>query len=254
MRNRITKRNRACSAETPGMSGMLRGTGRSVSLQLVLACWAAGFSAPDGWAQEAGRSLEKAVQELNRSAAEDKVGKTQPRLTTDEVVAAIRGWQRDKVEAADEVYDAYQRIADTLRLPAGARLRYMTTLRAFSNHRFDVWWVHFCIPTGKQAVYAFPIRRRMLRCYPLRTRDAAPVRVENARSVTGAFLAAVRKGDYRAAITLSRPGEFSAEGRAKLKRMFALEQAAIDRAPPGSTMRGRSIRCTRAGASTMSRR
>ena len=70
----------------------------------------------------------------------------------------------------------------------------------------------------------------MLRCHPLHAADAAAAPIESARTVPAAFLACLKKGDYPAAIALSRPGEFSPEGLAKLRRVFVLDQAAIDRA------------------------
>ena len=72
--------------------------------------------------------LADAVQEFNQRAQKDATGKDQPALTEDEVVAAIRGWIRERVPATDEVYKVYQTIADTKKLPEGATLEFTTKL------------------------------------------------------------------------------------------------------------------------------
>jgi hypothetical protein len=69
-------------------------------------------------------TLADAVKDFNQRAQRDAIGKDQPALTEDEVVAAIRGWVRKEVPAPDAVYQTYQTIADTKMLPEGeGRLR-----------------------------------------------------------------------------------------------------------------------------------
>jgi len=113
-------------------------------------------------------TLAEAVKDLNRRAQNDATGKTQPALTEDEVVAAIRGWVREQVPPApDTMYDAYQAIADARKLPEGARLDFTTGWVGFNKHDFDVWWVDLSITTGPQASYTFRIRDQKLRCRPV---------------------------------------------------------------------------------------
>ena len=71
-------------------------------------------------------TLPEAVKGFNRRAQEDATGKTQPPLTEDEVVAAIRGWDREEEPVTDDVYQAYQAIAETRKLPEGATLNFIT--------------------------------------------------------------------------------------------------------------------------------
>jgi hypothetical protein len=112
-------------------------------------------------------TLADAVKEFNQRAQKDATGKDQPALTEDEVVAAIRGWIREKVPATDEVYKVYQTIADTKKLPEGAALRFTTKWSGFNNHEFDVWWVDLDIKTGPKTGYTFRIRDQKLRCRPI---------------------------------------------------------------------------------------
>src|SRR5688500_8207225 len=86
-------------------------------------------------------TLADAVEEFNQRAQKDATGKDQPALSEDEMVAAIRGWIRERVTATDEVYKAYQTIADTKRLPEESKLTFTTRWSGFNNHEFDVWWI-----------------------------------------------------------------------------------------------------------------
>jgi hypothetical protein len=110
--------------------------------------------------------LADAVQEFNRRAQKDATGKGQPALTEDEVVAAIRLWNRKQVPSTDEVYKVYQTIAGTKKLPESARLRFTTKCTA-SKYEFDVWWIDLDIKTGAKTGYTFRIRDRKLGCRPL---------------------------------------------------------------------------------------
>ena len=113
-------------------------------------------------------TLGNAVKEFNQRAQKDATGKDQPALTEDEVVAAIRGWIRERIPATDEVYKVYQTIADTKKLPEGATLTFTTKWSGFNKHEFDVLWVDLNIKTGVNTRYTFRIRDQKLRCRPLR--------------------------------------------------------------------------------------
>lgn len=66
-------------------------------------------------------SLRAGVMILNAKARKDSVGKTQPALTEEEVVAAIRGWIPEHTpDVNEEVYSRFQKIAETRRLPEGS--------------------------------------------------------------------------------------------------------------------------------------
>lgn len=110
--------------------------------------------------------LEEAVDKFNQKSQETKIGKDQPPLTVDEVIAAIRAWDRKKIPASDKVYEAYQKIAESRVLPDKAEFDFMT---GFTNDRFefDVWWVNLSISTGPKSGYGFRIREQILSSRPL---------------------------------------------------------------------------------------
>src|SRR5262249_21941590 len=108
-----------------------------------------------------GRTLAEAVEEFNRRAQNNPTGKTQPPLTEDEVVAAIRG--RPGRPAPDDVHKAYRAIADNKTLPAGATLSFIPCSALFRS----VWWVDLSIMTGPDTGFSVRIRKQTLRCRPV---------------------------------------------------------------------------------------
>ena len=94
--------------------------------------------------------LETAVRELNEQAAADHIGESQPPLTEDAVIAAIR-WEllnREKLEVSDETARVLEAIPQTRTLPKGFTLE---TDRGYEpNHRvtFEAWAVRLRIPGG----------------------------------------------------------------------------------------------------------
>jgi hypothetical protein len=118
------------------------------------------------------RSLREAVAAFNVAAQLDPVGKGQPPLTDEEVIAAIRGWIREKVKASDEVHAAYQKIAETGRLPKEAELDFTTGWIGFRGYDFDVWWIDLTLRNGEGTGYTYRIRDQKLRCRPSMRKNA----------------------------------------------------------------------------------
>ncbi len=120
------------------------------------------------WAAErpAGGStpLADAVKAFNEKAAEDPIGKDQPPLTVDEVVAAIRAWNRLEVpEFPDQVCDAFTQIAQTRSLPPGAAFESLNGWFPGGDYHFDVWWVRVVVTNRDGRGFSFVIRERMIR-------------------------------------------------------------------------------------------
>ena len=111
--------------------------------------------------------LAEAVKEFNERAQKNPTGKTQPALSEDEAVAAIRGWIREQAPATDDVYKSYQVIADTKKLPEGATLTFTTMWSPFNGQEFDVWWVNLNLKTGPNTGFTFRLRDQKLRYRPL---------------------------------------------------------------------------------------
>jgi hypothetical protein len=122
-------------------------------------------------------SLSSAVDQFNKKAQRNATGRAQPPLTDAEVIAAIRAWTPltdDEVIAAirvltrkttgvtDEVYQAFQKIAETQQLPKGAELSYTTGWTGYRDYHFHVWWINLSIPTGENPGFSFRIRDRKL--------------------------------------------------------------------------------------------
>jgi len=104
-------------------------------------------------------TIATSVNLFNSQAKGDPIGKLQPPLTEQEVIAAIRAWTPAKSDrVADEVYDAFQEIAESGWLPEGSQLRYKTKWSGHQGYSFDVWWIDLSIKTGERTGYVFRIR------------------------------------------------------------------------------------------------
>jgi hypothetical protein len=119
-----------------------------------------------GLAADEPRPLADAVADFNLRAAKSETGKLQPALTQEEVIAAIRGWMRDRTPVADATYQEFQTIAATGALPAGARLHFTTRWTGYNGYDFDVWWVDLTIKTGENKIYTFRIRDQKIASRP----------------------------------------------------------------------------------------
>jgi hypothetical protein len=121
---------------------------------------------------ESSTSLADAVTAFNILAQNRPNGRDQAPLTEDEVVAAIRGWVRDTTPpATDATYDEFQKIAETRRLPKGAKFVPTDGWNGYRGFRFEVWWVDFEIPVGEKSHYNFRIRSRTISSRPLTERE-----------------------------------------------------------------------------------
>lgn len=113
--------------------------------------------------------LADAIRAFNARARDDPIGRDQPPLTEDEVIAAIRWSARGRAEAAAPAdYDTSARIAETRRLPPGAELEVLTGFQPDDDNVFTAWSVRIRI--GKAAgdgSYAFPIRDRWIGWRPV---------------------------------------------------------------------------------------
>ena len=94
-------------------------------------------------------SLADAVDVFNRKAEGNPIGKTQPVLTEDAVIAAIR-WamsDRRKLLVRDETFQALDKVIATRTLPKEFELEYLTGYES-NEEKFDVWSVRLRISGG----------------------------------------------------------------------------------------------------------
>ncbi len=107
----------------------------------------------------AATTLSAAVAKFNQQTRTHPVGKSQLPLTEDEVIAAIRGWiQEHTPGVTDKIYNAFQEIAESLKLPDGAEFTFCAGWTGYRGYRFDVWWIDLSIPTGENEGFSFRIR------------------------------------------------------------------------------------------------
>lgn len=127
--------------------------------------------APSGFASQVSegnpQSLTKAVESFNGKASSNSIGKTQPPLTDDEVIAAIRGWiPKHTPGVADVTYERFQEIAATGTLPDDAKLTFTTSWTGYRGFQFQVWWVDLSIKLDPEKTgvrgYTFRIRNQKI--------------------------------------------------------------------------------------------
>jgi hypothetical protein len=113
-------------------------------------------------------ALRAAVEAFNAQSLSSPIGKDQPPLSVEEVVAAIRLTERTEHPAAtDALFGSLQRIATTGKLPPGAQLEVLTGLDRGGAFLFDVWYVRMMLPKDEGGTYSFPIRSRTIRSRPV---------------------------------------------------------------------------------------
>jgi hypothetical protein len=124
-----------------------------------------------------GTPLRFLVNELNRKAAEDPIGKDQPQLTEDEIVGEIYAATLEGHEMNDETAKIYRKIAETRTLPADADLYFMTHWVMQGQADFTVWWVNLDVKVGEKSGYALRVRRRIISGRPVQ-KGGGGVRIE----------------------------------------------------------------------------
>ena len=107
--------------------------------------------------------LVDAIKAFNARAVDDPVGKDQPPLTEQEVLAAIRWWaiERKNAPVSDAQFAEFQRIVETRQLPAGTMFEVLRGYRPSLEREFAVWSVRIRMPHGLGS-YAYRIRERMI--------------------------------------------------------------------------------------------
>lgn len=123
--------------------------------------------------------LSTVVREFNDKAQHDTVGKTQPALTEDELIAALQ-WiaiKRDPLKANPKEYDTLDQIIKTKALVNGAYLKSSINFKCVGPYleskiggsdvlAFTIWAVRLMVPSSG-GTRAFSIRERYVRNRPL---------------------------------------------------------------------------------------
>jgi len=100
--------------------------------------------------------LADAVASFNARAKEDSVGRLEPPLTEDEVIAAIQS-QLPTLDASKQVKTIYREIARTRRIPRRGTLEAMPGFGSGPAQKC-VWWINLDVMTSKNAGYGLRIR------------------------------------------------------------------------------------------------
>jgi hypothetical protein len=147
--------------------------------------------------------LADAIKAFNKKAAIHYIGKDQPPITEEEVIAAIRASERPNNPAvSDNLHNGFKQIAETRQLPPGAVLESLgggwDPGGAFV---YDVWWVRIAMPKEDGGTYSFRIRERMIRSRTLKEELVqAEKRLQESPPVPGKYRLEERVEDLKARI------------------------------------------------------
>ena len=153
------------------------GTTSQIAAVFGLLILTTSFALADDSAKE--QSLADAVKTFNEKALRSRIGKVQPPLTEDEVIAAILGWKNEQPKASKAYYDVIQKVAHTRTLPPNANLSFFASYSDGKGYHFDVWWIDISIEkkVDRFEGYGYRLREKWLRARPTTPFDAQLIRL-----------------------------------------------------------------------------
>ena len=97
--------------------------------------------------ESGGKPLAAAIQGFN-NRYESADGQVQPKLTEEEVVAAILHWQskRNEADVDNALFAQFQNIAKTRQLPEGTVLEVLSHLENGKGTRYCIWSIRILMP------------------------------------------------------------------------------------------------------------
>jgi RNA polymerase sigma factor (sigma-70 family) len=124
-----------------------------------------------------GKKLAEAIKDFNLQASKDPIGRDQPKLTEEEIVAAIGAWATCVGDDAPKAPpEEYRKVAETLSLPKGAVIDSTNKLlQSRRGQSIDVWWIHLRIPQqpgGALPTYSLRVRMQQIRSRPMTGEEA----------------------------------------------------------------------------------
>jgi hypothetical protein len=125
-------------------------------------------SAPVDSSVPAAKSLDETIRIFNAQAQADQVGKDQPPLTVDEVVGAIRWFNRNEAPVTDAEFAAFRKIAETKQLPRGTEFEVISDFIPGDGFRYTRWSVRIRMPrtAAPGGSFAYSLRERTIRAEP----------------------------------------------------------------------------------------
>ncbi|KAA3611701.1 MAG: hypothetical protein DWQ01_06350 [Planctomycetota bacterium] len=122
-----------------------------LTFAIALSAAALVFGGPShSQSRDSGSELERAVQAFNHQAADNEIGKDQPPLTSEAVVAAIR-WNlspSSSLVIADGTREALKNVVDQGLWPQDFELESLTGYEPDDRTVFTVWSVRLRVPGG----------------------------------------------------------------------------------------------------------
>lgn len=93
--------------------------------------------------------LARAVNDFNKRARHDEVGKSQSPLRVEEVLAAIRDWSRQEEPIDQAAFEEFQTISKTGLMPKGSFLNFGKGADGRNGYDTDAWSIYLYIYLDK---------------------------------------------------------------------------------------------------------
>jgi RNA polymerase sigma factor (sigma-70 family) len=111
--------------------------------------------------------LGKAVDDFNQNAITSAVGRDQPPLTEDEVIAAIRFYSDDNPGTIKGALDDFRMVSEKRDMPPGMRFVNHNMDDRLGDFVYEVWLIQIQMPNKRGGDSMIPIRSRVIRSLTL---------------------------------------------------------------------------------------
>jgi RNA polymerase sigma factor (sigma-70 family) len=112
-------------------------------------------------------SLGKAVDDFNQNAMTSAIGRDQPPLTEDEVIAAIRFYSDENPGTIEGALDDFRLVSEKRDMPPGMELVNHQMDDRDGDFAYEVWLIQIQMPNKRGGHSMIPIRSRVIRSLTL---------------------------------------------------------------------------------------
>ena len=118
--------------------------------------------------------VEEAVAEFNLRALSNRIGKTQPPLSAEEVLTAIRSWEIGEEPIDRNVFGEFQKISKSGLFPKGAYIDFFSGYNARNGHDIEAWIIfikvrlnqNYDMEQDERPLYSHKIRMKFISSKP----------------------------------------------------------------------------------------
>jgi hypothetical protein len=143
--------------------------------------------------------LDDAIRAFNSRALSDTIGRREPPLDRDEVVAALRWASLDRatLPVSDATFGAIRAVAESGEMPSDFEFEVLTGYEPNDQAEFEVWSVRLRVPRTPSGTHAVTIRERMIRSRAIGEEEREVIHRWEAKESPGSLQRAAWMKQYR---------------------------------------------------------